>query len=251
MKGEKEMKTCIRTTKTEPVLKDAELKVHSTADGEVCFSVEAEGDADRKVVLRPSFAVKLYRCLMGELESSMGTGTCCGMSAGYDDNSTTWAMEMWGGFGEVSFCLDADQSMALAWAVKKSVAEALQQNGRICARPVVDKPEKRDAWALVSRRVLTGDTAETVGTELIGRETRIFSSHTKAEDALREFMRPLVNAANTDAFWANEKRNVDDVLDEVLDKRERYARNGRPEIMFRYNGDAQSFVISMAKMEVV
>lgn len=242
------MKISVKTEKTEASLKDAEVRVGATASGEVCFSVEVKGDPDRKVAMRPGFAVKLYRCFIGEIESAMVSGDTCGMSASYDDLSSTWLFETWhAGVSGCSFCMNSDQVMAVAWALEKAVADALapeKQGGAMEASPSA-------VWLLESRTASIHAKTGSAWTPRIDGTEQMYSSRSAAMDDLREFMRPLVNEANSEEYWSEaekEGRSVDDVLDYIFDN-----ATVRPEsdtVEYSYCGDLKVFKVRLKRLEV-
>ena len=110
--------------------------------------------------------------------------------------------------------------------------------------------EKQYVYVLSSRTVLTGGAAAD-GCELIGGVEEVYSSEEKARDALREFMRPLVNEANSETHWGNAEENVDDVLDAIIrDEVIVVIGEGLPVYCFRYDGDKQSFEVCISQVEV-
>lgn len=77
----------------------------------------------------PAQAVKLWRCLMGECTTALADDI-------HDDTMKLWNHvdpklgDLWefiDASGERRFCLDADQALALAWAIKKCCSAALTE----------------------------------------------------------------------------------------------------------------------------
>ena len=77
----------------------------------------------------PAQAVKLWRCLMGEVSTVTPDDE-------HDDTMKLWHHvdpklgDLWefaDASGERRFCLDADQAMALAWAIKECCSAALTE----------------------------------------------------------------------------------------------------------------------------
>jgi len=77
----------------------------------------------------PAQAVKLWRCLMGECTTALADDV-------HDDTMKLWNHvdpklgDLWefiDASGERRFCLDADQALALAWAIKECCSAALTE----------------------------------------------------------------------------------------------------------------------------
>ena len=77
----------------------------------------------------PAQAVKLWRCLMGECTTALADDV-------HDDTMKLWnhvdpelgdLWEFLDASGERRFCLDANQALALAWAIKECCSAALTE----------------------------------------------------------------------------------------------------------------------------
>lgn len=207
----------------------------------------------------PGQAVKLWRCLMGECETATA------------DDEHGDAMKLWNhvdpklgdlwelvdASGERLLCLDADQAMALAWAIEKCCGIALYTSTPGAKRPCDWGPSHAwevsydtspsHVWVLSSKVMLKGDRAEN-GAEQLGGEERVFATKDAAFDALREFLRPLVNEADDDDARNNVDRTVDDILDDILDD---HCTDDTPHgDHWSYDGRNQSFEVTLSEVKV-
>ena len=236
------MKTILRPPTPVPPPSE-EVHVGCTAEG---GKVHLFGTGPRHAWRRsfdPAQAVKLWRCLMGEMSTVTPDDE-------YDDTMKLWHHvdpelgDLWefvDATGERLFCVDADQAYALAMAIEKCVGIALYTSTPGKEKMLHEERVPVHVWVLAARRVLTGDCCET-GVDLIGGYERVFLTENAALDALREFLRPLVNEANTETFWANMTTTVDDILDTVIEPGKRSG--------WLYNGDKQSFEVTLRQIEV-
>lgn len=228
-------------------LREATPVVTSTARGSVCLTLDFAGGEKKRCFMSPDAAVLLWRCFNGESESclveyrTVEEDAVPEKIAAYVDNGDVWNVVM----PKAQFLINADQALALAWAIKKCILEALSPSEAI---PKMKENALSPVWTLTSRRVLTGDSAAE-DADLIGGHTEAFSSKEKAEDRLREFMRPLVNCANTEDHWASAEENIDDVLDDIIDKREQLP-GGPYFASFKYAGSRQAFEVVLAELNV-
>lgn len=200
---------------------------------------------DKTYRMDPQWAVALWRFLTGE--KSDGEIKCdrCTILGERDVKTHYYYREdledgfwFYIQFG-VTFCvkLNADEAYALAWSIKDCVKRA------ICERPKDPQiQEKGFVWVLSAVQVLTGDAAGEFS-ELIGGYEEVHLTKTGALDALREFARPIMNAANADVFW--EHTDVDSELDKVFDSCDEF--DDGP---WTYNGSKQSFRITLTKREI-
>ena len=201
----------------------------------------------------PGEAIKLFRCLTGEKSTVMPDDE-------HDDTMQLWHHvdpklgDLWDfadASGERLFSADADQAYALAMAIEKCVGIALYTStpgpGLASVASVTDVRTKPEVWVLASKRLLTGDCAEN-GAEQLGGSERVFATKGAALDALREFLRPLVNEADSDDARNNLDRSVDDILDDILDD---HCTDDTPHgDYWSYDGLKQSFVVTLSKVEV-
>ena len=214
-------------------------------EGKVWLSIVRDSGRVDEMSFHPGEAVKLWRCMMGE----------CDYASLTDPQGRKYKMwchvhphlgEVWEfreDLGEEFFCFDADQALAFAWALVRCCGESL------CTRDPAAKKQASGptyVWVLASRRIFTGDCAEN-GREQLGGTERVFATKAAALDALREFLRPLVNDCHSESHWEeledSAHRDVDDVLDDILDE------GGHPDA-WMYDGTKQSFEVTLARVEV-
>ena len=168
-------------------------------------------------------AVRLWRVLSGDLPEVVAETQHQGEVELKWDESETWTLSC---DGEQLVALNADEALALAWAIKASVADALTQQFVLRDHDSVEKKiinrngdkvhiNLSNVWVLSWRGMLTGD-ASVDGAEAIGGGEQVYSSQEKAMDSLREFLRPLVKGANTEDHWESSEKDVDTVLDQIL-----------------------------------
>lgn len=217
--------------------------VSSCESGEIAVSF---GTADGKSVRRfldPDRAVALWRCLTGETEKAdVATTYAEAMHISYDDKTTLWKIVL---KSDLVAILNADQAMALAWGIKKCVADVLDTTPKEKNKTDVKRISLLDVWVLQAQRLLTGDSAAD-GVEALGGDVKVYSSAEKARNDLREFLRPLVNEAYSETWWGNSGCNVDDVLDEVIDGEQR----SYGESVWFHDGQTQSFQVTLSKKMV-
>ena len=200
-------------------------------------------------------AVRLWRVLLGDLQEIVAETQHHGEVELKWDESETWTLSC-GGENMVS--LNADEAMALAWAIKASVTDALTQQFVLRGRDSVEKKisfsnggkveiDLSPVWVLSWRGMPTGDAAVN-GVESIGGGEQVYSSQEKAMDSLRDFLRPLVNGANTETNWeweSNEK-DVDTVLDQILLD----VQDVDGQKVWTYDGSKQSIAVYLTKRYV-
>lgn len=215
----------------------------------VITGVSTDGNGDFDVIVSPAGAVELWRCLTGEKDnvSARINGTWDPLFLAYYDDSKTWAMFTARDRGHVLAKLDANEAYALAWALKRCVEDALfQQEADGFQFAFTETKTRTSVWVLSCRRILTGDCAETNGSEMIGGYEEVYLSRTSATENVREFIRPLVNEAYSESYWDNCERDVDDILDEIMDKCCELSGN----TYWRHDGQTQSFEVKLAEREV-
>lgn len=198
--------------------------------------------------VQPDESVALWRCLMGDKTSA--TVSAIGTSPHGDDNKfyivwedkkdgkdETWELCD----GEALAFLNADQAMVLGWSIKKCAADALTK-----IRQEAKEVLLSSVWVLSCKIMLVGDRSAD-GVDLIGGYERVFSSEMKALDALREFLRPLVNDANTEDHWSNSEDDVDKEIDRIIDNQKTVAKN---ETLWTYEGNNQVFEALLCERRV-
>ena len=146
---------------------------------------------------------------------------------------------------EFSVVLDANEALALSWAIEGQVSMEIWGAHNWGRAVVTENPDF--VWVLSCRQILTGDCAETTASEGLGGYERVYLKRSDAIDNVREFMRPLVNGAYSESFWGNCDRNVDDFLDEIAE--------GYCEVegvaCWHHDGQSRSFEVTLAKREVL
>lgn len=214
---------------------NADLRV-GVSGGRVVVSGHCPDGAKFEKAMKPSDAVRMWRCLMGEVEgidlrvdSEQTAGDW--LALGYDEHEEKWHLSDSERLVEV----DADEAMALGWALKKCATDAgLVKRGDCKVAPVL---ESGQVWLLKASVMLTGDSAEE-GAEALGTKVWAFSTLGKANGALRHVLRLLVNDAEPDGHWDDASQNVDDVLDDLIE-------SGVPDGVYVYEGGRQTFRLEL------
>ena len=198
-------------------------------------------------------AVRLWRVLSGDLPEVVAETQHHGEIELKWDESETWTLSY---DGEKLVALNADEALALAWAIEASVADALTQQFVLRDHDSVEKKmsirdgdkvhiDLSNVWVLSWRGMLTGDAAVD-GAEAIGGGEQVYSSQEKAMDSLREFLRPLVNGANTETNWESNEKDIDTVLDQILAD----VQDVDGQKVWTYNGSKQSIAVYLTKRNV-
>lgn len=224
--------------------------VTSTAGGLVCLALDFAGGKKKRCFMSPEAAVMLWRCFSGESVSCLAEYRTVQekdavpekIAVAYVDKGTVWNVVM----PKERFLVNADQALALAWAIKKCVAEALSPSA---VAPKTKEIALSPVWTLTSRRVLTGDSAAE-GADLVGGHVEVFSSKEKAEDRLREFMRPLVNEAHPADSLDGAETNVDDILDGIIEEVQHLGNSVWTRDHYYYDGTTQSFVVELENKDL-
>lgn len=211
---------------------NADLRV-GVSDGRVVVSGHCPDGAKFEKAMKPSDAVRMWRCLMGEVEGVDlrvdGEQTAGDwLTLGYDEHEEKWHLSD----SERLVEIDADEAMALGWAIKKCATDASLSKRGDC-KDVAPVRESGEVIILKASVMLTGDTSED-GAELLGSKVWAFSTWVKAREALRPVLRLLVNDAEPEAHWDNADQNVDDVLDDIIEL-------GIPDGVYVYEGARQTF----------
>lgn len=230
-------------------LREATPVVTSTAGGLVCLTLYFAGGEKKRCFMSPDAAVMLWRCFNGESVSCLaeyrtveGDAVPEKIAVAYVDKGAVWNVVL----PKERFIVNANQALALAWAIKKCVTEALSPSAAIQKTKEIALSH---VWTLTSRRVLTGDSAAE-GADLIGGHTEAFSSKEKAEDRLREFMRPLVNEAHPADSLDGCETNVDDILDGIIEEVQHLGNSVWTRDRYHYDGTTQSFVVELENKDV-
>ena len=239
------MKIDVRTTKE--VVCGASILVEETDRGGVCLLIKFNDGRTKRCFLDPASSVMLWRVFSGTAPSAMveyrtvPDMNACPEKILVAQDAITHSRRVEVGTKDV-FCLNSDESLAIAWSIKECVTRVL--------RPVnagTKEISLAKVWILTSRRVLTGDCAAD-GPDLIGGTTEVFSSKKKAEDRLREFMRPLVNEAHPDGSIDESEFDVDEVLDNIIDCGAIKSEGiGSTSEEYSYEGSTQSFVVELTE----
>ena len=146
-------------------------------NGYVCLSLGLSKERKKRCFMSPDAAVMLWRCFSGEIVDCVVEYRTLAaedavpkkMEAKYHDATSAWNVSM----RKASFMVNADQALALAWALKKCVSDILAPCDE--CQPKTKEIALSEVWILTSRRVLTGDsTAE--GADLVGGRSEAFSS---------------------------------------------------------------------------
>lgn len=226
----------------------ARVSVSESGNGEVCLRISTDGGEDRLCFMSQTHSVVLWKCLTRALNECMfhcrdkadaSAPEIRQIRVSYDSKVCVWEVR----YQDMLFCLDIDEATALSWALQKCVADSFAE----AKGSPKGKEPPRHVYVLSSRIVLTGGAAVD-GCEHIGGSEEVYSSEEKARDALREFMRPLVNEANSETHWGITEEDVDDILDDII--RDEVIDDGLPGRCFRYDGDKQSFEARITKVEV-
>lgn len=215
-------------------------------DGSIFVSVVArDGSASIKARMFPVEAARLWKALSGPkgLVSSV-EGLSPLLMAPMQiivDNRADGSVVI--ACGEHELLLRFAQAALLEWGVKAAMEYAM----------VVKEPQSqhRDTvWVLSCRQVLIGDSAAS-GSDLVGGHERVFASREMAMDAVREFMRPLVNEAETSVHW-EDGTTVDDELDDILERADQMYGHDRSNSgrIWTYTGLVRAFEVELAEREV-
>lgn len=249
------MKIMVYRSNPEGCLIGADIGV-GTSGGRVCLSFTFGDGAAQRFLLSPKDAVMLWRCLMGEEQGCMVSSVDEDkLSLEYEEDASLTAVRGCRTYSwswnisankvkDMSFKIDANQALALAWALEKAVEKTVEKT----MSPEAEAGPKRQApltvWVLTAHRMLTGDSAGE-GLDLIGGHSEVFSSKEKAEDRLREFMRPLVNEAHPAHSLDGAETNVDDILDGVIDEVQHLGDSVWTKDHYQYDGSTQSFTVEL------
>ena len=202
-------------------------------------------------LMRIKWAVKLWRCLTGETDKSdirffvplFGLCDQRTMHVSYveSDGECKWILDN----GRYKVVLDADEAMALAWAIRDRVSHAISErdNPGVGTFQCETKEFPLKVWVLAARRMLTGDCAEN-GVDQLGGCEQVYLTEEAARDAVREFMRPLVNDSFGETYWEN--RTVDDELDDIM-----AATDANKTDVWILDGQKQAFEVELTEREVL
>ena len=107
-------------------------------------------------------------------------------------------------------------------------------------------PDNPNGWILLSTSVVCRRARP--GERQIETRVAPYATREDALDALREFMRPDVNASRTDEEWENSGELVDDALDFILD----YLEDGSGEggDRWTWDGTTRSYEWRVMRLEM-
>ncbi len=232
------------TTKEE--ISGASTKVENVGDGRLCLVMRLKGGIVKRCFIEPEDAVKLYRCFSGETNSAIiqyrtvkeRDAVPEKMSAVYLDDGYLWNIKM----KDLSFCLNADQALALAWAIKRCVSDSIVS----CDE---SQSKTKEIWLLLSTGVINVPDPHP-GEDTVQTRAFVYATREAACDALREFMRPDVNEANSEARLQELGSSVDDELDNVLESG--YDEGDSPESdkLWTYDGTIRSYEWRLLRLRV-
>lgn len=201
------------------------------------------------VLVSPKNAVMMWRCLTGEIEKCHFNEDGYKVSLEYTGDSELWWLKL----QKFSMYLNADEALALAWSLKKSTVECLETAPSFTMKDnVKDTPNlfqhttmtwPAKVWVLAARRMLIGDCAEN-GVDQLGGCEQVYLTEEAARDAVREFMRPLVNDSFGESYW--EERTVDDELDDIMAVTDANKTN-----VWILDGQKQAFEVELTEREVL
>lgn len=215
-------------------------------DGSIFVSVVAhDGSVSIRTRMFPVEAVRLWRALSGPeglVSSVEGMNPLLVTPMRIDiDRRTDGSVIVEHHNSRVR--LTGPQAGLLEWGVKAAMEHVM----------VVKEPQpqhQNTVWVLSCRTVLIGDTAAS-GSDLTGGHERVFASREMAMDAAREFMRPLVNEAETSEHW-EDGTTVDDELDDILERADQMYGHDRSNSgrIWTYTGLVRAFEVELAEREV-
>lgn len=223
-----------------------DVKVSNGVGGVVCIELGVENGRRYYHNLLPNHAVRLWRCLMGETEScnvkycsdSFLGSNLNDMTVDYNDNAEVsplshgkyrWFVTT----PHVTFVLDADEALALAWTIKNCIASAIESKEAVKKELVMS-----DVWIATSLIIPTDPTKVADSSTVAA-----FSSKAKAEDGMREYLRVLVNRAVVND-------NLDKSIDDILDKMFEDAVRSDDSIVYRYDGLSYIIIADLHKCKV-
>lgn len=194
-----------------------------------------------ELALSPADAVAVRNCLMGDTEEAdvPVQGTDERLTVEYvEDASCRWKMF----YKDSVVLLTPAEAMAMAWGIEAEVADALKRGAREPSVPKAEKPVKH-VWCLFGVSVPKCD----VGLCEVMMNQRVYASQDAARNALREFMRPLVNSCRNEAEWHQVEReglDVDGTLDHIM------AGDDESTYEWWYSGSTRVMRVRCAEVEV-
>ena len=217
------------------------VKEHWTGEISVAFG-------DQAFFFSPKNAVTLWRILVGEKDFDKIPykrhgiiETSKEVFVWYDGDTEEWTLR----FADDYFVvLDADEALALAWSLKKCVADALLagDDDKVAYYYSCKTTPLQHVFVLSSKIVLTGDCAVEQESERLGGGERVFLEESSARDAARDYIRELVNESYSESYWDNADRNVDDVIDEIMSA----GREG----CWTHDGQTGSFEVKICRRDL-
>lgn len=223
------------------------MNVSSSYTGEIRLSF-----GDNAFFFDPKDAVEVWRVLKGEKEHAEvqyvrhGLFDTAGKACIKYEESDGFKWKL--GFADY-FCvvLDANEALALAWAIEGQVSMVIWGAVKAPGNAVPCETPK-EVWVLSSRVLLTGDCAENVDSERLGGFERVFVDRESAMDNVREFLRDLVNESYPESHWENNPDlKVDDILDDIMKDRPRVLPGTQ---YWTYDGLSKSFEVRLSKRNV-
>lgn len=192
----------------------ADIVVRATTCGNVALIVNDE-KCEKRCEMKVKDAIQLYRRLMGEIDVSMNIPSPSEIYVSFRERDESWTIS----FSGIVAVLDADESLAIAWAIRKTVEELTAPDGT-----VVDP-----VWVMVA----------SVDGEIKRMVPAVFSSSWAALNGVREFLRPLVN----ESLGEESDKDVDREIDRLIAKSEGYGP-------WMYDADCGRFCVTLNRADV-
>ena len=237
----------VRMETADNVVETREMKVVSSWRGDVAIEL-----GEKIFSFLPGHAVEIWRVILGAKKDAEVPYVRHGL---VDSNGVAriwyevtdgykWNLGLSDGTRVV---MDENEACALAWALKRCVEDTMfQQKADGAQFEFTETKTSTSVWVLSCRRILTGDCAGTKVSYRIGGHEEVYLSRTSAMENVREFIRPLVNEAYSESYWDNCERDVDDILDEIMDK----CCEISGDTYWRHDGQTQSFEVKLSEREV-
>jgi len=237
------MKVNVESTSMRMDSEKMSVNKHWTGEISVAFG-------DKAFFFSPKNAVTLWRMLVGEknfdkipYKKYELMETSKEVFVWYEGDTEEWRLRF---ADDYCVVLDADEALALSWAIKVGVARDIYGS----EPRAVQAAEPKEVWVLSCRRLIV-DRDAVKDSDRLGGYEEVFLSKEKACDAVREFMRPLVNEAYPESFWTNglTGKTVDDILDEIFE--EHPAEGSFTDFTYwTHDGMAESFEVKICKREL-
>lgn len=192
----------------------ADIVVRATTCGNIALVVN-DGQGEKRCEMKVKDAIQLYRRLMGEIDVSMNIPSPSEIYVSFRERDESWTIS----FSGIVAVLDADDSLAVAWAIRKAVECLTAPDGTV-VDPVLVMVASTDG-------------------EVKRKAPAVFSSSWSALNGLREFLRPLVNEAVGEAS----DKDVDLEIDRLISRSEGYGP-------WMYSADAGRFCVTLNRADV-